>query len=333
MALALASCLTLAACGSSADVNDADTPVVGNATPAESPQRQGSQAPAGTVSPMGPVEGLVAVGQHVVVRTKGALHFGVIDRQGRWDEQDRTQLDGACGQVSATDTEVVIPCADGVHIINAANPAEHAVQAIAHPATTAVKLTTGEVLTGDADSTDVYIYSDGSQEPKKIPVEKTTDQMVSVAVPGQPDAVVRINRQYSIIQDVHWSDGKPGAILRVGKGVGRLAPAERGVLLASDSVGKQLAVYSAEEVIRLHQTTPTDGVPWAVAWSPEQQLAWSAQTSVNEVVGYSLESGTPKEREHFPTVANAQHMVVASNGSLVLASASGDGVQVIPVSR
>lgn len=100
-------------------------------------------------------------------------------------------------------------------------------------------------------------------------------------------------------------------------------------MLVSDNLGPQLAVYTADDVIRLHQTAPVDESPWGVAWDDVHDLAWISSTAENSLVAYDISTGVPVEEHRLDTVADVHNVVVLSDGTLVAASATGDGLQVI----
>lgn len=103
--------------------------------------------------------------------------------------------------------------------------------------------------------------------------------------------------------------------------------ADNGLLLASDTAGSQLLIYTRMDVIRLNQSMPVDASPWAVAWDPRANIAWVASTATNTVTGYTISTGEPVETARYSTVGNARSITVLDDSTLVVASHSGDGVQ------
>ena len=104
---------------------------------------------------------------------------------------------------------------------------------------------------------------------------------------------------------------------------------DSGTIVVSDTLGERVAIYNAEDVIRLHQYGNTDGVPWATAWDDSRQLAWVTTTDNNQAQAFEISHGVPEERAKVSTVANAQNMVALSDGTIAIASATGDGLQII----
>lgn len=322
--LGLALCTAaLAGCGTSVtEVAKDDQAPVGNASPAASPQQT---QPDGTVVDMPAISDLDVIGNTLAVRSGNDLIIGTVESN-KFQQQHKVALAKECGDVTASKSSFIAACPDGVQeIATDGQVRNHALQ---HPATLAVKTSSGEIITGSPEESEVWIYRDG-QEPKSISVEKTTDQMIRISNDGKPDAVVRINREYSIIQDVHWDTNEPGPILRVGSGVGTIAPGEHGVLLASDTVGNQLALYAASEIIRLHQTIATPTSPWAVAWDRQRKWAWTISTTNNSLLAYSPATGTLEQQQELRAVENATSLVVTSDGVVIAGSNSGAGLQII----
>ncbi|AZA11436.1 NHL repeat-containing protein [Corynebacterium gerontici] len=314
---------TLAGCGTTVtEVAKDDQAPVGNASPAASPQQT---QPDGTVIGMPAISDLDVIGNTLAVRSEDALLIGTVEGQ-KFVQQHKVDLSKECGDVTASTSSFISACPDDVKEIHFdGNISTHPVD---HPASVAVKTSSGEIITGNKDQDEVWVYREG-QEPKNIRVEKNTDQMIRVGNDDGPDAVVRINREYSVIQDVHWEDNEPGPILRVGSGVGTIAPGERGVLLASDTVGNQLALYAASEIIRLHQTIDTPPSPWAVAWDQQRQWAWTVSTQDNVLLAYSPATGTLERQQELRAVENATSLAVTEDGVVVAGSNSGAGLQII----
>ncbi len=83
----------------------------------------------------------------------------------------------------------------------------------------------------------------------------------------------------------------------------------------------------------MHQRYPPVGEsPYAVAYDEAADRVWVTLTATNEVVGFDLSSGIPPvETGRFKTVRQPNSLAVdSSNGNLIVGSATGDGLQVIP---
>ena len=321
---------------------------MGNATPAPSPAIV--DAPAGEVislpEQLAKVTELDHIGKIVAVRAGAVVGVGTVD-QLRAGRLVMVPVDAACGDISAAPAshEFVLGCPDGVYgiptsIADAASEESNEgrsaelltadpvlLQATDQPVTAAVKTTSGMIFAGSSDREDVDVYQDG--EKTTIRVEDPTDAMIAVPVSGGEDSVYRINRRTTIIQNINVADKSAGAVLRVGLGVGTITPGAQGMALATDTIGKQFGVYLTHDVIRLHQTTPTTGAPWAIAWDDKRQQVWVATTDDNKIRRYQLGSGQGEELEAYNSIENAQSLVALPDGMILAASATGTDVQVI----
>lgn len=313
--------LTAAACGKPTDIVDELAVDMGNATAAQSPA---AANPDGRVVDFEPVRDLDATEGLVGVRTDNELIIGSPDDVARGNAT-RYELGPACGDASANAGTFAVACGDVVRLFSAGDEASVDVEV---PVTAATVASTGEVIAGsDAEST-VWVYR-GGEMVKKIPVARETDQIQAVAVDGQPDTVVRTNRFDTTIQDLDWAGGRQGGTLRVGLGVGKIATGQDGLVLAADATGSQLLVYTSNDIIRLHQMAPVAESPWDVAWDQQHRLAWVASTAGNVAAGYDISRGVPLEQAKVATVADPQSIISLDDGTLIIASATGGGLQFI----
>ncbi|WP_301924578.1 YncE family protein [Corynebacterium glaucum] len=311
----------LSACSSPTELADELAVNMGNASPIESPS---ATDPDGEVHEYESVLDLDTTDGLIAVRTADAITVGTLDEI--LDETAESwPLEAECGDVSANAGVFAVGCGTTVRTFTASGADELAVE---HPATAATVTTSGEILTGSSDERNVWVYRDGELV-KTISVARETDSLQAVPVDGQPDTVVRTNSFDTTIQDLDWNGGRQGGTLRVGLGVGKIAGGEQGLVLAADTTGNQLLVYTSDDIIRLHQMAPVPESPWGVAWDPADRLAWIASTASNLVTGYDISRGVPLERAQLRTVANARSIVSLDDGTLVLASATGDGIQII----
>ncbi len=314
----------LAACQSEPAQDDGQQKDVfmGNASAQPSPPSAGV---AGKVYPSAAVTELDATGDLLALRTASELRVGTLDEitAGKGSSYP---LDDACGDVSANNRTFVIACGDEIRLITESG--ENSV-GTDFPATAAAVTTGGEIIAGSREDNTVRVLRDG-QTVSEFTVARETDRIL--AAPrgeGRPDAVVRLNNADTTVQDLDWQSGRQGGTLRAGLGVGGAATGPEGMVLAADATGNQVLVYNTEDIIRLQMTAPVAESPWAVAWELPEQLAWVSSTAVNKAEGYSLSTGVPIKHAGFATVADAQSMVALPDGTLVLASATGDGIQVV----
>lgn len=293
---------------------------MGSAEPAQSPA---AQDPDGEVVGFEAVRDLDTTEGVVGVRTENALITGTLEEiaEGGGTTHD---LDASCGDVSANGGSFAVAC-DGEIRVFGANAQTITTD---HPVTSATVTTTGEVLAGSDTERTVWLYR-GGEEADAISVARETDQLQAVPVKGQEDTVVRVCSFDTTIQDMDWTGSRQGGTLRVGLGVGKVAAGEDGLVLAADSTGSQLLVYTSDDIIRLHQMAPVPSGPWDTAWDPANRLAWVSSTAENLATAYDISQGVPLEKRQVRTVANAQSIISLDDGTVVLASATGDGIQII----
>ena len=322
---AVSAALALSACGASpsAKIEEAGGEAaanMGSAKPVQSPQ---SSDPAGAVVDFEPVSDVDVTNGRIGVRTENALTIGTLEeiQQGK---AARHELDQSCGEASANAGTFALACAGEIKLFG---DREETI-ATDKPVTVATVASTGEVLAGSDTERKVWVF-DGGELKDTIDVARETDQLQAVQVDGQRDSVVRTNRFDTTIQDIDWNGARQGGTLRVGLGVGKVRGGEHGLVLAADSTGSQLHVYTTDDIIRLQQSAPVPEGPWDAAWDPAQRLAWVSSLASNTATGYDISQGIPVKRKHFATVADAQSIITLDDGTVVAASASGDGIQIV----
>jgi hypothetical protein len=330
LAALTASTLLVTACS---DRPGQDVPDMGNAVAEVSPP---ATDPAGRVIELAEdysaVTDMETAGEVIGLRSAGTLALGTLGQFEAGAVAEVT-IPENCGDLTAAADTFVLACREEVLLVDAASgdiERRSIAGTDAAPSVAASLTSTGELIVANAEDDQVLVFEEGSEEPvETITVAGVTSQLIAVPRDGGDDAVVRTNHANTTIQDIHWRDGEQGGTLRVGLGVGRIAPGENGLVVVSDNLGSQLAVYTATDVIRLHQTAPVDPSPWGVAWDVGRDLAWIASTAGNTLAGYDVSTGVPERRASLETVADAQNIAVLEDGTLVLASATGDGLQVI----
>ncbi len=150
-----------------------------------------------------------------------------------------------------------------------------------------------------------------------------------IAVSG--DSVAALDRRQTSLTSIDIEDAHLGAALRAGRGATQLTTDPYGRVLVTDTAGDELLVYTIDELI-LRQRYPVGPAPYAVAYDEQRDLVWVTLTGSNEVVGYDLSTGTAEERHRFATVRQPNSVAVdPADGTLVIASATGDGLQRIPI--
>ncbi|MEE2032989.1 NHL repeat-containing protein, partial [Rhodococcus chondri] len=151
----------------------------------------------------------------------------------------------------------------------------------------------------------------------------------ALAVTG--DTVAVLDRGQTSLTELNLEDGRLGIALRAGEGATQLVTDPFGRVVVADTRDDELLVYTLDALI-LRQRYPAGPAPYGLAYGAAQDLVWVTLTGSNEVVGYDLSTGIPRERHRFATVRQPNSIVVdPADGALVIASATGDGLQRIPI--
>lgn len=296
---------------------------MGNASPAPSPS---TGDPAGEVHPFEAVREMDASGDLLAVRTAGELRVGSLDEI-LGGAARAYPLDDVCGDVSANNEAFAVGCGQEIRLFTRAGEDRVSIEGDV-PVTAAAVTGGGEIVAASRDAKDIRVLRDGEVQ-RTFPAARETDRLLATSRSGKPDAVVRLNNTDTTIQDLDWQGSRQGGTLRAGLGVGGAATGPEGMVLAADATGSQLLVYNTEDIIRLQMTAPVAEHPWAVAWDTQANLAWITSTATNTAEGYTLATGVPVKKKSFATVPDAQSLIALPDGTIVAASASGKGIQVV----
>lgn len=284
---------------------------MGNATPVSSPD---GAKPDGKVSEIA-ANKIAIAGKTLAIVDDSTLRIGSLDDIVAGKAKS-LNLKGECGEPTASGASFVLACGTDVFLIDAADPSLDKKLTGERPFSSAVLTSTGEVIAGGTDRGDLTIFGDNKQH--TVAVGQRTDQLVITPT----DSVAAINREQTAIQGVLWKDRTHGAALRVGVGVGKVAPGDGDVVFATDTSGDQLAVYTLDPVIRLHQTAPVADSPWGLAWDKGNNVVWVASTGTNTITAYSINTGVPEEKGTLKTIANARAVAIDADGNLLVGSDS-----------
>lgn len=330
-ACALVGASALVACADNPVLPGGDAPAMGNASPvASSPAVDEAKLAGVTVSrpEFSRVSDMAIAGDTLAVRNGGTLWFGTVDELA--DGGTVVDIDPSCGDLSATADHFVLACDSTVQLFVAdETTAEEITPEVDFPVTSATRMNNGDLVLASNETADVAIVAPDGVVHSKFIAAAPTDELVHVESESHGEQLVRTWREDTTIQNLDWRNERGGGTLRVGLGVGAISAGDEGLILAADTRGNQLAVYTALDVIRLHQTTPVPAGPWAVGWDSDRELAWVASTEGNRLTGFKLSSGVPQQASQLHTIADAQSMVINDEGTIVLGSASGAGIQVI----
>lgn len=142
------------------------------------------------------------------------------------------------------------------------------------------------------------------------------------------DQAAVLDRLRNAVFRLDFADGDIEEGLRAGEGATNGVVDRFGRVLVVDTRGNALLAFGMDPLL-LRQRYPVAGSPYGIAYDAERDLAWVTLTATNEVVGFDVAGGEPEERYRFPTVGQPNSVAVDPAGGVVVASASGGGVQVI----
>lgn len=314
---------------------EAPPPTIEPARPAVSPPP--SQEPAGSVRPLaGHATAAVfdAATHQLVVLTPGPDAAAPSALTAFGDPRGAPRLVTLPGPAAALTGDghgtVYLPTDGGYFVVDVATGhTAHARVAGAEQTqfTAIAQRADGKLVLGSADGA-VYIL--GATTPDRdgtATVASRSKIFARVdALVAQGDTTVVLDRGQTSVTAI-GADGRAQQALRAGEGATTLAADPLGVVLAADTRGGQLLVYSVNPLM-LHQAYPVRQSPYGLAGSRE--LAWVSRTESNTVVGYDLSTGIPVERVHYPTVQQPNSLAFdEASGTLYVVSGSGAGVQVI----
>ncbi len=154
----------------------------------------------------------------------------------------------------------------------------------------------------------------------------SADQVLSTG----DDAVV-LDRLRNALFELDVRAGSVDEGLRAGEGATNAVTDRFGRVLVADTRGDALLAFSLDPLL-MRQRYPVPGAPYALTYDPERDLAWVTLTATNEVVGFDVAGGQPEEKYRFPTVEQPNNVAVDPiSGRVIVASATGKGIQVIAV--
>lgn len=179
----------------------------------------------------------------------------------------------------------------------------------------------GRLVLGSVDGT-VYTLDSDTTVGAEVKAFARVDSIVT-----QGDVAVVLDRAQTSVTALDPSGTKVGQALRAGEGATTIAADPQGRVLATDTRGGALLVFSIDPLI-LRQRYPVPDAPYGVTGSP--QWTWVSQTAANTVIGYDLATGIPVEKVRYRTVRQPDSLAFDDRtGTLYVVSGSGAGVQVI----
>ncbi|MFB9178176.1 YncE family protein [Dactylosporangium sucinum] len=119
--------------------------------------------------------------------------------------------------------------------------------------------------------------------------------------------------------------------LRAGDGAVTVASGGGGRFVVMDARDGELLVFDSGPLI-LRQRHPVAGTPYGIAYDPTRRTVWVTVTQRNEVAGYDISGGTPREvARHAAVRLPVAVSVDPSSGALAVAgSAEGLVQRIVP---
>lgn len=312
--------IPLAACGSDAEGEVAAG--MGNATPLPAAGTPADD-PAGTVVDLDKnITGALVVGDRILLRSGSEVLSGTPTDP----EMTSNDVDEACGDLAPAGNVAVLPCPDGIHVL-AKDGSGTAVIGRGTSYSAAVGLSDGRIVGHRSDSDRIDVFGADGEHADDFTVSRHGSQLLSVPSTRESAVLLEVNRPETSIHEIILDESRSGSGLRAGIGVGPADVGEDGTVAAVDTKGGQLLIYTAGDVVRLHNSTPVPEGPWAVAVDSARGLVWVTSTVDGVLTAYDVSTGTALKAAQVPLIADAQALVVTADGGLVAYSASGAGAQ------
>jgi sugar lactone lactonase YvrE len=141
------------------------------------------------------------------------------------------------------------------------------------------------------------------------------------------DHVSVLDRRQTSLTQLDLGKDRLGLALRAGEGATNLITDPFGRITVTDTAGNELLVYTAGPLV-LRQRFPVGSSPYALAYDQRSDTVWVTCTQSNEVAGFDLSTGIPKEVGRYPTVRQPNSVTIDERtGDLFVGSATGDGLQ------
>ncbi|MEV5839158.1 hypothetical protein [Nocardia sp. NPDC052112] len=179
----------------------------------------------------------------------------------------------------------------------------------------------GTLFVGTADGKVREFAPDGT-------VRETISGLASAdALALTGDRVSVLDRRQTSLTQLDFGKDRLGLALRAGDGATNLVTDPFGRITVTDTAGGELLVYTAGPLV-LRQRFPVGSSPYALAYDQRSDTVWVTCTQSNEVVGFDLSTGIPKEVGRYPTVRQPNSVTIDErSGDLFVGSATGDGLQ------
>ncbi|WP_228000539.1 YncE family protein [Nocardia australiensis] len=179
----------------------------------------------------------------------------------------------------------------------------------------------GDLVVGTADGK-VRIITAGGDVRDSVSGLASADALAMVE-----DRIAVLDRRQTSLTEIDTDKDRIGLSLRAGDGATNMISDHYGRVIITDTAGNELLVYTTGPLV-LRQRFPVASSPYALAYDQRSDTVWVTCTQSNEVVGFDLSTGMPKEIGRYPTVRQPNSVTVDEHtGDLFVGSATGDGLQ------
>ncbi|MEV5646824.1 hypothetical protein AB0L57_01120 [Nocardia sp. NPDC052254] len=319
-ALALAGAAALVT-GCSSHSDNASTPAAGApGTAAAAPVA--TVAPAGAVTAFGPIGALLAEpgSGRILALDPTGLSLRIADPADAGAPRTITLPSRATGLALGAPGEVLVSAGREVLRVDIATAAVHPVPVDGEVRAVA-RRADGSLVAG-LDGGRVRILDPAGRPSRTIDGLGTVD-----AVAVTTSAIATLDLDQTSLTELDLAHDRAGLALRAGLGATHVIGDRFGRMLATDTSGGALLVYSTDPLL-LRQRFPVGVAPYALAYDERSDTVWLTLTGSNEVVGFDLSTGIPEEVGRFATVRQPNSLTIDSRtGDMFVGSATGDGLQ------
>lgn len=216
-----------------------------------------------------------------------------------------------------------VPSADSVVRIPLRHPSDSS-RTHVRGAPTATARHGSRTLTGLRDSKSVLVHQDGGGSKS---VNGGLYSVDDVVVAGGTAFV--LDRLRTTLFRVNVGKGEFQEGLRAGQGATNAATDSHGRVLVTDTRGGSLLAFGTDPLL-MRQRYPVSGGIYGISYDTKRDLAWVTLTKKNELVGFDMTGGAPKEEYRYSTVRQPNSVATDErNGRVIVGSAAGEGMQVI----
>ncbi|MGI5218383.1 hypothetical protein [Nocardia sp. CA-290969] len=179
----------------------------------------------------------------------------------------------------------------------------------------------GTLIAGTADGRILVLGRDGE-------IRRTVTGLASAdAIALTGDTLAVLDRRQTLLTEIEPDYENLGLALRAGTGAANLVEASFDRVIVTDPDSGQLLVFTTDPLV-LRQRYPVRSSPYALTYDRGSDTVWVTCTQSNEIVGYDLSTGTPREVGRYPTVRQPNAATVdPDTGDLYIGSATEPGLQ------